>query len=142
MWNEFEEDVQKIIQHYQLKPAKEQLKGSDHEAIQEILRVVRKISNDSTRLSEIGHQSSVPIIEEYSQNNKIDSITPAELIITALGPNPALSSKFISLFSLLPAEKIIQHLSQNRPLRIKVPGDTVNAFVDRLNRMGVSYSID
>lgn len=45
MWNEFEGDVQKIIQHYQSAPAREKLQENDHEAIQEILQIARKFDS-------------------------------------------------------------------------------------------------
>ncbi|MBD5169271.1 MAG: toll/interleukin-1 receptor domain-containing protein [Oscillibacter sp.] len=48
-WPKFETDIQAIIQKYEVAPKEEDIKKNDHEALQEILQIVRKL--DTARVA-------------------------------------------------------------------------------------------
>lgn len=74
MWTELEKEVQPIIKKYGDTPKKSDVQKSDHDAIQEILRIVRDMSNDSS-----------PVDKIHNNRTYVKSI---DVAITDFGSNP------------------------------------------------------
>ena len=62
MWTELEKEVLPIIKKYEDAPTKEDVQMSDHDAIQEILRIIREKSNDGPPIYAIHNNDSSALL--------------------------------------------------------------------------------
>lgn len=127
MWTELEKEVQPIIKKYGNVPKKEDAQKSDHDALQEILRIVRGISNDS---------SSIDIIRSY-----MSSFDYVEIAITDFGPDP---TKVLKI--MYPHQRITKDLSERlasraRPYTYYIDVANVNKTLDALRSAGAEFTI-
>lgn len=77
MWIELEKEVQPIIKKYENAPTQADVQLSDHDAIQEILRIIREKSNDGPPIDTIHNNGSASL-----------SLESVGIFITDWGPKP------------------------------------------------------
>lgn len=130
MWTELEKEVQPIIKKYRDAPQKGDMQQSDHDAIQEILRIIRSISNDSFSVDAI-----------YNNHNNLSCLKSIDIAVTDFGPNPA---KVLQI--LFPNRHISEDMADYIvtlpvPPNYSIDGPKINETLDALRSAGAKYLI-
>lgn len=130
MWTDLEKEVQPVIKKYGDTPKKGDVQKSDHDAIQEILRIVRGISNGN---------SSVDIIHNYNSSS-IESII---IGITDLGLNPidVLEIMFPYLHLKITKPLLDFALKLPKPFPYSIDAPNANEVIDALRSAGAKFTI-
>lgn len=128
MWPELEKEVKLISKKYENIPTKEDVQMSDHDAIQEILRIIREKSNDD---------SPIDII----YNDDPPSSEAVDITITNLGPNPTKVLQIIHPYVHISKETVDFVLSWHKPLYHTISGTKINETLDALRSAGALFTI-
>ena len=134
MWTDLEAEVQPIIKKYEDTPKKGDMQKSDHDAIQEILRIVRDISNDSHPVDAIQYN-------HYNYYNHYSSLESAKIAITDFGPNPRKVLQIIYPHFNFPKHHVDDIINNPKPFIYSVTGPRINETLDALLSAGAIFKI-
>lgn len=128
MWTELEKEVQPIIKKYGETPKKGDVQKSDHDAIQEILRIIRNMSTDS---------SSVDTIH----NNNFSPFNSVVIGITDFGPDPIKVLKILDPNHDFSREFVNFIVRQPKPFPYDLDISTINEALVALRSVGAEFTI-
>lgn len=134
MWTELEKEVQPIIKKYGDTPKKGDMQKSDHDAIQEILRIVRDMSNDSYPVDAIQYN-------HYNYYNNYSSREPVEIAITDFGPNPRKVLQILFPHRNISKQDVDNVVNNPKPFIYFVTGPKINETFDALHSAGAKFNV-
>lgn len=126
MWTELEKEVQPVIKKYGNVPKKGDTQKSDHDAIQEILRIVRDMSNDNPPIDTVHNTSSSPFTSMVIGITDFGS--KPVYILHIMYPDRTISNEFVDYM-----------MNQPKPIFYPVYGAKSIELLDALNSTGAKF---
>lgn len=134
MWNELEKEIQPIIQKYGTTPKREDIQTNDHDAIQEILRIVRK--NPSPTGEPLVHNKALTL-KDTREDSKMVSLT-----IKDFGTQPERILSALSTTTHFSVKELLDTINERHKLTVVLPVSLATTILPILEISNALYTYD